>query len=525
MLKKSHFAAFVAVPALMHATAVFAQSAPKETGFELANEIFLNSLYQDTSREGFTANILVRLSNIDSDKNGLQRSEVNRLMAIQNAQQRGRLASEFLKMDLSGDLQVTQAEIVQFLGSDQRFVTETAQQKMTKLDFDNNGVITLQEALDEKIDSRFIGREDFPQKLMALDPNNDDQLTIEELRAVATRFFDAFDTDRNGFISHDENDPIETQRKILNQIYSHRQAGCSFQNPASASLLLAYSQYRGRTYSDVYIGGDSIETTVINVEVKPGKQPLYLLLRSNESVIWHFSGDTKRIEKVVTASEISANRRNAIARPLTSATGVIGIAADKVQITNGTCLPDFNAVNTKTVSQEILRAALGRKLDEIGEANAPGNLVLPPLRTLPLDQKSTVPKSFDAEIWKNMVTEYSPAEFQSVNSAEVVAAEPVGSYKILPGYMGLAQLAGSGHLDHYKDKIFTIRKPFAHFPIGLAGGNSVTFVLPKGIEKPKGELGHSCIMSEEEAVAQNWVCRPPPPPTPIPPPPPPPRHN
>jgi hypothetical protein len=60
-----------------------------------------------------------------------------------------------------------------------------------------------------------------------------------------------------------------------------------------------------------------------------------------------------------------------------------------------------------------------------------------------------------------------------------------------------------------RDALKIVRE-FPRYPLGLAGGNSVQFILGTGLKEPAGDLGHSCIRSETTGLPlhPSAVCTP-----------------
>jgi hypothetical protein len=50
-----------------------------------------------------------------------------------------------------------------------------------------------------------------------------------------------------------------------------------------------------------------------------------------------------------------------------------------------------------------------------------------------------------------------------------------------------------------------VLKPFT-YPAGLYGGNSATFLIPKGVPKPKGNSGHSSVYDFNTLNCQGALC-------------------
>ncbi len=52
---------------------------------------------------------------------------------------------------------------------------------------------------------------------------------------------------------------------------------------------------------------------------------------------------------------------------------------------------------------------------------------------------------------------------------------------------------------------YVVLKPFT-YPAGLYGGNSATFLIPKGVLKPAGNPGHSAVFDFNTLNCQGPLC-------------------
>lgn len=510
MKARLYLALAAAAPMLGWAIMASVPATAQERAFEPISEALLDRLRQGTSREGFVAAVMRPLRDLDEDQDGLDRLDVERQTNVREARQRASAGSAFLRLDFDGDLRVSRAEIERYSPGGPERAANVARLTMERYDTDRDGVATLQEALASDV-TRPRRRDAIGEYLLELDPNGDDRLTADELRGIATSAFDAFDLDRNGVISHEESVAIRTERRLAEEIRRRREAGCAFQLPSADALFVAYAPYGGQAISSAYIGDESIETTIIDVQIEPGRRPIYLLLTTHKSVIWRFSGAIDRVERVVVASYASKYRHGSGETAQTSASGVIGLPAANVRIANRDCIPDFDEKDeiAAGVPQEALRALLGRAPDVIGKENPIRDVVFPSIDSSRFDHSEPppVPEGFDPVVWQEAARFY-PGGLERIDPASVIAAEPVVPYEVYPNQVGLAQLVGSGHLSysgegHGQGK-FIVLRTFPHFLASMGGAHSAIFVLPEGIEQPRGSVGHGCILNEEDAAQPNW---------------------
>lgn len=480
-------------------------------------EVLLERLRQNAHRENFIAQTLSPLRQLDSDGDGLDQRDSTREETLARTRERARVAGEFLNMDFNGDLKVTRAEVLEFLGAGEERRAAAADAMFQKFDTDRDGVASLAEAIAAAPLPRSRGDSGSNvAALLALDPDGDGRLTASELAARAGAVFDYFDTDRNGTLSAEEASAIRAEQRLVQQVRETREAGCSYPAPTPGAKLIVYAPYGGQTISSVFVGSPDIETGVIDVRIEPGAQPLYLVFKTYDAVIWRFTGATERIERVVATGYNSARQNGRDARRATAAIGVIGVPRAKVQITGPDCLPrleDQREIDSG-VPQETLAALFTRKPDVIRADNPVGTLAIPSLTMARFkdSQKPAPLPGFDPVIWQD-ATHFFPGGLASVKASDVVAAEPVGEYDVLPSKFGLSQLVASGHLTYegtsFFARKFTLQKPIARWPAEMNGALSTAFIRPDNIPMPQGRLGHSCVLTVEQGAKANWerVCR------------------
>lgn len=502
----------LAVPTGLAGAVALAQSAAPPFA-----EVLLQRLQQNTHREGYVAQILGPLRQLDTNGDGLDPNDAHREATIARTRERARIAEQLLAMDYNGDLKVQRAEVLEFLGGPEERRAAAADAILQRFDTDRDGTATLAEAFAAMPAARRSGDgASGAAALLALDPNGDGRLTARELAGLAGATFDYFDADRNGTLSAEEASAIRAEQRLVRQVSEKREAGCSFAPPSQAARFIAYSPYGGQSISTVFVGSQDIETGVNDVTIAPGKEPLFLVLKTYDAVIWRFTGATERVERVAAASFKSAQRDDRSGRAASSAVGVIGLPRAKVQITGPECLPrleDQREIDSG-VPQQTLAALFMRKPDLIAAENPIGTLALPALAMTRFsdDQTPRPLPGFDPVIWADALR-FSTGGLVSLKATDVIAAEPVGEYAVLPNKFGLAQLVGSGHLTYegtsFFARKFTLRKPIARWPAEMNGALSTAFVKPDAIPMPQGSLGHSCVLTVEQGAKANWerVCR------------------
>jgi hypothetical protein len=268
--------------------------------------------------------------------------------------------------------------------------------------------------------------------------------------------------------------------------------------------LVSYGTNDGAALSTTAVGDRDKESTVADVFIEKGDEPLYIIVTSNNSVIWRFTGTVSRISKLY----ISTRQK---LPPDIPAAGVVGV--EKERLTFGSCLRAFTAVESiaGARSRGEIRAKLGREPDYVGGKYKTSAVSLPSMAELPSPIKQQdVPDGFDQRLWREVLM-FWPAGLAPVTPSSVVSPKQAIAYDVLPSQGGLAQLVGSGALVRLEgSNEFKIVRPIARFPAGMGGSHSARFLLSKGIPMAPGDPVHSCVVSEEtgEILSMGTLCGP-----------------
>jgi hypothetical protein len=282
----------------------------------------------------------------------------------------------------------------------------------------------------------------------------------------------------------------------------------------------------GKALSNAWIGHDDKLTFVTTVEIAPGRDPLYLALASNSAMIWDIVGATERVAGLVAHSEATIeNTSNGAAQQRVAAStppgqlivprplvGVMGVARDKVHFTThkGCLVPAFDGTVQDGSAQEIAALLLGRAADEIGGEHSAVAFRVPPtmhVRNRPVRNVIHVPKDGLGElVWREVEEDY-PAGIARIDVDSVISAHPVKRYSVLPGRAGIAELVDSGalviagtsrgiRLGGGDFKPFTSADKFRITEkIRLPAGAGGTFILPRDVPVPEGDLSRVCLLS------------------------------
>ena len=491
----------------------------------------------------------------DKDGGGVSLSDYELNDQILASAQRAQRVHQWASLDLDGDGRVTRAEAEraklpqamtalrpQGITADptrkqiaailDKLVAETMGQ-----DIDGDGAVTLAEVLQAGVPNAV--QQAAAQRAMtrallvplALDRNADGVVSAAEFDTSVVEAFAAIDADGDGMLGPGE---LEAGRqrgnerqRLLQQVAASaaKAKACAFPAPPRGAKIIQLGTYQGEALSNVSIGGDEVETSVAQIAIEAGDDPLYIVAASYEAMIWQFTGATERVAMFIAAAQQPA----AGGRPRV---GVTGLSAARIYIApQANCLNHFSNAKGSDglVAKGELSGLLGRLADDMIGVYALSKVALPsgivsPGAAYP-NRLATSEMAPGAGLWKEVLRS-QPGGVAVNDPARVVAALPVRRYEVLPQAAGLAQLLDEGALEvagearvieigkgapafsgtfqewarrHGSRTVpteFRIVKKM-RFPAGLNGGHSVRFILAKGVPMPDGSPGHSAVISEE----------------------------
>lgn len=374
-------------------------------------------------------------------------------------------------------------------------------------DLDGDGRISLDElagaAVGTAADDRVLRRRrDQFAHLFALDPDRDGRLLETELAAAFHRTFALLNSDGDTAISRDEFAKAEPQ--IARARLIAEAPVCAVPAPSDNARAVAVAARHGQLLSAVSIGSQDKITTIIDIEIEQGAEPLYLVVSSIEPVIWRLSGSTGRVEKMVVFG-IEADASGAMLA------ATVGVPEKAVHFAEPRCFPahrlDPANLDPDAKLAVLVGATSGVRSDAVARMGGLGKVALPSLQVSQQRGSAPAPEGFDPEIWWDAIGTW-PRGLDRPDPAAIVTHAAVAEYAVLPGAVGLARLVAQGvlkptvNLDEYR-----IMKPLARFPGGMSGGNAANFILPRGIPMPGGEQGHGCIYADSGAIiGSNTLC-------------------
>jgi len=375
------------------------------------------------------------------------------------------------------------------------------------------------------------------ESLLAYADKREGALTPADLEKIGADLFAAVDTDRNGTLSQDE---VEAeQRRVAEKRRSiaappprsaEQRAACAFPEASAPAKVLLLSAYEGDAVSTTAIGTQDVDVVAATVAVEPGPEPLYVVLASQRATVWRFTGAVERLERVILGSQSTGGGSDPATRAI-PLVGAAGVPAEKV-----TFLPRIDCLKAfwekpsipAAVAAAIVREATGREpvvatryavagfsipsatIQTSGRANVPTVVIRKPAGSLTIQGGANVVVEAGARDLASEVARYHPGGVMEIDPATVVASRPPARFEVLPGSAGLLQLVREGALEKTAGGEFLIKRKI-RFPAGLQGGAAGRFLLLRGVPAPEGDVGHSCVVSEETGrplnVAGSVICR------------------
>jgi len=327
-------------------------------------------------------------------------------------------------------------------------------------------------------------------------PLTDGKVTWGPVEALASRYFGLIDKDRDGTVSKSELDDYEEAQLApeIDPRWRIREVECPLPKPNPKAQVFLLSAVELNAVASVQMLDTPISAGLITIA--PGERPLYILLATYEPVIWTFKGATSRVQQVVIVSLVTGDDPSdrKVSLPLGGAIGL-----KKTQVTffgTENCIKYFTKAPSRESMTEarVIENKIGRHPDVVAAEYKVTGFALPEGRVvgLGLDGRSGS--------WSNLRTEvglFNPGGVVPMDPKTIISSQPVQAVTVLPGVLGLRQLVERGKL---------IPQPGLHtyrvtgeiqLPAGLYGALGSTFIVPKGVPTPKGDPGHSCIMSED----------------------------
>ena len=273
--------------------------------------------------------------------------------------------------------------------------------------------------------------------------------------------------------------------------------------PAEFSVFAA-GAYSGRKIS-FQIDQSGHEGTRIDVAVNSPDKPVVLMLGAYEPTIWNI-GWSK--ETRILAVLVGGYHRQAVAG-LEKDTPLLVSSYDN----KGPCGYFYVTPDNLAPLNPLSKRVFGRPVDMVFPATK-GKVVVgkPVLAGVALvTSAETTPESFqdktapmagpaglEEAVRKGLLRKATAADAEAWSDA-VVQNSP---------QRDLPPVAGQGVPKPPKPPIYNgyvVLKPFT-YPSGLYGGNSATFLIPRGVPKPEGNPGHSAVYDFNTLNCQGALC-------------------
>jgi hypothetical protein len=235
-------------------------------------------------------------------------------------------------------------------------------------------------------------------------------------------------------------------------------------------------------------------SAVIHVEVAQGTRPITLVAAGMGGMIWEFTGDVQRVERVV-----------ALSRDWDRNVAIGGISKDRIEFIDLERCPSFGYATGDTVigdvrpQQQWLQLMFGRKADSVAWYGQAHTLTLPD------------------GTWK--LAPAGAARFRALDPKDYISPVSLSVLNVKPARAGIEDYERDGTIraprpdevekfiagasTRYRSKIspdYRIRTRFDYvvtrpmeMPVGMFGVASLHFLVLEGVPPPKGERSHNCI--------------------------------
>jgi hypothetical protein len=341
--------------------------------------------------------------------------------------------------------------------------------------------------------------------LLNLDTKKDKVLTIDELKTIALNAFSIIDTNHDGILSQQEKAILSPQTSMFD---SHIQPTfCKLPKPKKDEKVVFLGIYDGQSLSSVSVAGQVGQTEVVQLKIKDGApKKIYIIASSFTPVIWQLSGKTNQISRIVIGGRsMPAGTTNNDMGNGKINSGVVNISSKKVTFVHARNCGMADAYNLDAEKQDTAKSTieslLGRKIDFFnsiysGDVSTKENPVIVSSGE-PTSSELFVktPVGFDDETWARF-KKFFPGGLVNLNVKDVISDAPAVDYIVLPNWAGISQLVYKKSFVAGKNG-YKIIEDIPYFPAGLYGGMSTNFFLKKGVNLPKGDPGHSCVVYDE----------------------------
>lgn len=472
------------------------------------------------------------------DKTTLTQETIELLISQDMERARNKEKKKFNYYDIDQDNRVDAHEIKQVLVRKNpsyakpkqiRLLEQQISHGMAK-DADGDGYVSYEEMLvvSPHIRQKFIdwGRGKFATILLKLDPNEDGMLTIIELEKLSLKAFATVDIDGDSIISKAELGKIQTI--LHNQILAERDLKlkrredrkkawelaktrhklpdeCKFKNLSFPNNLLVYSM-NGSNGREIQpqVGPSGQHTQVDIVVNEPGKS-VALLLAAHNGVIWSINRtEGTKIHSVV----VSGLKKQVIVGIDAETPVLIHTKYDEVNC-NWFSIYAKGRVKPNTIAM----AYFGKPVSKIFKTNKRGYTIMGSqdynANNL-LSSDFSTPEKFTATLIPlsgkaGIETGIKDGFLKLANENDIrVWEEKFGRKRKTVMFTRTDE---NGKLTLHKGvlSMYVVLKNYA-IPTGLYGANAVKFLVPKGVNMPSGNSGHSAIFNFNDLTCSGSLC-------------------
>ncbi|MGL1921095.1 MAG: EF-hand domain-containing protein [Hyphomicrobiales bacterium] len=472
------------------------------------------------------------------DKTTLTQETIELLISQDMERARNKEKKKFNYYDIDQDNRVDAHEIKQVLVRKNpsyakpkqiRLLEQQISHGMAK-DADGDGYVSYEEMLvvSPHIRQKFIdwGRGKFATILLKLDPNEDGMLTIIELEKLSLKAFATVDIDGDSIISKAELGKIQTI--LHNQILAERDLKlkrredrkkawelaktrhklpdeCKFKNLSFPNNLLVYSM-NGSNGREIQpqVGPSGQHTQVDIVVNEPGKS-VALLLAAHNGVIWSINRtEGTKIHSVV----VSGLKKQVIVGIDAETPVLIHTKYDEVNC-NWFSIYAKGRVKPNTIAM----AYFGKPVSKIFKINKRGYTIMGSqdynANNL-LSSDFSTPEKFTATLIPlsgkaGIETGIKDGFLKLANEDDIrVWEEKFGRKRKTVMFTRTDE---NGKLTLHKGvlSMYVVLKNYA-IPTGLYGANAVKFLVPKGVNMPLGNGGHSAIFNFNDLTCSGSLC-------------------
>lgn len=269
--------------------------------------------------------------------------------------------------------------------------------------------------------------------------------------------------------------------------------------------VFAAGAYSGRKIS-FQIDQSGHEGTQIDVALNNPNKPVVLMLGAYEPTIWNigWSKETK-----ILAVLVSGYHRQAVAG-LEKSVPLLNSSYDN----RGPCGYFYIANDNLAALNPMAKRVFGRPVEMVFPAEKGRVVVGEPLQvgTKLVTSPEIVPASFydkDAPIAGPAGLEDAVRKGLLRNATTADADAWADAVIQNSPQRDIPPVAGSGIPQPPKPPVYNayvVLKSFT-YPAGLYGGNSATFIIPKGVPRPDGNPGHSAVFDFNTLSCQGPLCR------------------